>query len=73
MARQRQPALQDTAATRAQVREVVAAIAADVIAETVQRLTGSSGRREAAPLRIRSGTRSGPRRRRARSKPAASG
>ncbi len=45
-------------ATKARVREIVTAIAADVIAETVQRLAGSGARREAAPLRIRARTRS---------------
>jgi hypothetical protein len=44
-------------ATRARVREIVAAIAADVIAETAGRL-GPAPRREAAALRMSAGTRS---------------
>lgn len=46
-------------ATRAKLREIVSAIAADVIAETAERL-GKAPRREAAALRMARGTRSGP-------------
>lgn len=47
------------AATRAKLREIVSAIAADVIAETAERV-GKGPRREATALRITRRTRVGP-------------
>ncbi|WP_291299013.1 hypothetical protein [Elioraea sp.] len=46
-------------ATRAKLREIVSAIAADVIAETAERMS-KAPRRDAAALRMARGTRSGP-------------